>query len=416
MINLTPRLYEELVLVLAGGRGQRLGDLTKWRVKPATPFGGKFRLIDFVLSNAVNSQLRRIGVLTQYKSQSLLRHIMSGWNLPRTHFGEFIECLPAQKRVGDNWYQGTADAVFQNIDLIEACRARNILILAGDHVYAMDYRPLLQFHQEKQADLTVCVIEMERDEAKSFGLCCLDGDFHIQQFIEKPNSTDLKQYRGETVYASMGIYVFEWSFLKQALIMDSLQHQSHHDFGKDIIPASLGDNVYAYKYQDPKTGTPLYWRDVGTVDSYWLANMDLIGPMPRLNLYDSYWPIHSAPHNYPSAKVVPGPKATQGQVIDSIISEGSIISGGTVRHSLLSQNVWIDEGAEVNQSVIMPDVHIGKQARITRSIVDSGTFIPDHMVIGEDLSADAERFTVSHKGIVLVTAEKMGQPGLQAIR
>jgi glucose-1-phosphate adenylyltransferase len=399
-----------LALILAGGRGTRLKELTQWRVKPAVPFGGKFRIIDFVLSNLVNSDIRKIGILTQYKSQSLIRHVMRGWELLRSELDEFIECVPAQKRLGENWYTGTADAIYQNIDLVQFYNPKYVMILAGDHIYKMDYRHMLAFHKSSKADLTVGCIDVPLEEARRFGIMSVNEQYRITGFQEKPEHPVPMPDRDDRALASMGIYIFNTSFLVEQLLQDAKNEHSSHDFGKDIIPPVIESNrIYAYPFIDFDNNLPFYWRDVGTVDSYWEASMELIGVSPELNLYDMDWPIRTSPHHYPSAKFVFNENGRQGKAVDSIVSEGCIVSGADVQHSLLSTNVRVEEQSFVKDSVILPNVSIGPRCRITNAIIDKECEIPEGTVIGEDPEEDRRRFDVSPGGIVLVEPEMLGQ-------
>lgn len=405
-----------LSLVLAGGRGTRLHNLTDHRVKPGVPFGGNFRIIDFALSNCINSGIRRIGVLTQYKSQSLIRHILNGWSILNPEMGEFIEVLPAQQWTGDQWYQGTADAIYQNLDVLREYNPRYVLVLCGDHVYKMDYGPIIAFHKAEAADVTVACIEVPRDQASSFGVVTVDESNRIVRFDEKPENPSPAPGRGDRSLVSMGIYVFDAAKLEEFLLADAAREDSGHDFGKDIIPSLVPTHrVVSFQFEDPATGEPGYWRDVGTIDSYWEANMELVSVTPRLNLYDSDWPVRSAVRHYPPAKFVFNEAGRRGLAMDSMVSAGCIISGSYVERSLLFTNVRVLEYASVRQSVILPDVVIEPGCRITHAIIDSNCVIPAGTVIGEDPMADAERFHVSPKGIVLVTPEMLLQP-VDAVR
>ncbi|MDM7322089.1 MAG: glucose-1-phosphate adenylyltransferase [Gammaproteobacteria bacterium] len=408
---------DTLALVLAGGRGSRLKQLTDWRAKPGVPFGGKFRIIDFPLSNCVNSGIRRIGVLTQYKAHSLIRHIQLGWGNSNPSMGEFIELLPAQQRVHENsWYVGTADAVYQNLDIIRSHNPEYVLILAGDHIYKMDYGLMLAYHVEKQADLTIGCIQVPLEEAKAFGVMGIDEDGRVQRFREKPDNPDPIPGKPDTALASMGIYVFNTKFLYEQLIRDADDPKSEHDFGKNIIPSVINNyRVFAYPFRDVQSGKQSYWRDVGTVDSYWAANLELIGVTPELNLYDKEWPIWTYQEQLPPAKFVFDDEDRRGMAVDSMVSGGCIISGALVRHSLLFSNVVVQEHALIQDSVILPNVTIGQGARIRKAVLDKGCIIPPGMVIGEDLDEDRKRFEVSPGGVVLVTPEMLHQP-LHTIR
>ncbi len=411
----TPRFVsrltrDTLALILAGGSGTRLKGLTQWRAKPAVPFGGKFRIIDFPLSNCFNSGIRRIGVLTQYKSHSLIRHLQLGWSFSRTEFGEFVELLPAQQRINAGWYMGTADAVYQNLDIIRAHNPEYVLILAGDHVYKMDYGSMLAYHVEREADLTIGCFEVPLETAKSFGVMSVNDDWRVTDFTEKPAQPQPIPGRTDEALASMGIYVFNTKFLFEQLARDAGQPDSDRDFGKNIIPHVIRKNrVVAYPFRDPLTGHQAYWRDVGTVDAYWTSNMELIGVTPELNMYDDEWPIWTYQEQLPPAKFVFDDDDRRGMAVDSMVSGGCIISGGKLRHSLLFSNVRVSSYSYVQDSVILPDVTIGERCRIRKAVIDRGCIIPDGTVIGENLEQDAKRFHVTPNGVVLVCPEMLGQ-------
>ncbi len=399
-----------LALILAGGCGSRLNQLTRWRAKPAVPFGGQFRIIDFTLSNCVNSGIRRIGVLTQYKAHSLIRHIQRGWGFLHADFGEFVELLPAQQRLESCWYLGTADAVYQNIDILRNHNPRYVLILAGDHIYKMDYGPMLAKHVEQGAKLTIGCIEMPIDQASAFGVMAVDSAGRVRDFVEKPKHPCAIPGRPERALISMGIYIFDSQFLINQLIADAECPSSGHDFGVDIIPSLIDKYpVYAYAFRDADQQRQAYWRDVGTVDAYWRSNLELIGVTPELNLYDREWPIWTCREQTPPAKFVFDEPDRRGLAIDSMVSGGCIISGAKVRHALLFNNVTVDEGSSVENSVVLPEVRIGRQCRINNAVIDKGAVVPDNCVIGENSREDAERFYVSPGGVVLVTAEMLGQ-------
>ncbi len=401
---------DTLALILAGGRGSRLKQLTMWRAKPAVPFGGKFRIIDFPLSNCINSGIRRIGVLTQYKAHSLIAHIQRGWGHFRGEFGEFVELLPAQQRIETSWYAGTADAIYQNIDIIRAHAPDFVLILAGDHIYKMDYGTMLGYHVEKDADLTVGCIEVPLDTARAFGVLGTNSEGRITSFAEKPEQPTPIPGREDVSLASMGIYIFNTQFLFEQLIKDADTRESSHDFGKDIIPRAIEKyRVFAYPFRDPVTEKQGYWRDVGTIDAFWEANLELIGVTPELNLYDEQWPIWTYQEQLPPAKFVFDDDDRRGMAVDSMVSGGCIISGALVRHSLLFSNVVVESFASVEHSVVLPDVRIGSGARIKRAVLDRGCIIPPGTVIGEDPEEDAQRFFVSPGGVTLVTPEMLGQ-------
>lgn len=401
---------QTLALILAGGRGTRLKDLTRWRVKPAVPFGGKFRIIDFPLSNCVNSGIRSVSVLTQYKSHSLIRHIQQGWNYLRSDFGEFIEILPAQQRIQESWYSGTADAVYQNLDIIRNHKPQYVLVLAGDHVYKMDYGPMLAHHVEQGADMTVGCLAVSLKEASSFGVMSIDERLRVTRFDEKPANPQPIPGRSDAALASMGIYVFNTHFLFEQLIKDADNAESSHDFGKDIIPSVINRyRVSAYLFRPTHPNRPAYWRDVGTIDAFWEANMELVAVTPELNLYDRDWPIWTYQEQLPPAKFVFDDYDRRGMAVDSMVSGGCVISGAVVRHSLLFSSVRVEAKSVVQDCVILPSVEIGSGCRIRRAVIDKGCRIPDGMVIGEDRQEDEKRFHVSEGGIVLVTPEMLGQ-------
>jgi len=400
-----------LALILAGGRGSRLKDLTLWRAKPSVPFGGKFRIIDFPLSNCINSGIRRVGVLTQYKAHSLILHIQRGWGFLRGEFGEFVELLPAQQRIDElSWYAGTADAVYQNLDILRNHNPDYVLILAGDHIYKMDYGAMIAQHVENNADMTVGCIGVPLDRASSFGVMEVDSERRVVNFLEKPDNPQPMPGSSDHALASMGIYVFNTEFLYEQLIRDADDPKSDHDFGKNIIPNVLKNyRVFAYAFVDPLTGGEAYWRDVGTVDAFWEANLELIGVTPELNLYDEDWPIWTYQEQAPPAKFVFDDDGRRGMAVDSMVSGGCVISGAVVRHSLLFSNVHVDAYSTVSDSVVLPEVQIGQNCRINRAIIEKGCQIPDGLVIGEDPEEDARRYYVSPGGVVLVTPEMLGQ-------
>ena len=403
---------QTLALVLAGGRGSRLYELTDWRAKPAVPFGGKFRIIDFPLSNCINSGIRRIGVLTQYKAHSLIRHLVQGWSHFHSELDEFVEILPASQRAGGEWYQGTADAVYQNIDILRTHTPEYVLILSGDHIYKMDYGNMLGFHVEKKADMTVSCLEVAVEEAAgAFGVIAVDDSGRVVGFEEKPAKPAEIPGKPGLCLASMGNYVFSTEFLFQALVNDADHADTDHDFGKDIIPEIIDDhNVYAYPFLDTGADEPVYWRDVGTLDAFWEANIELIGVSPDLNLYNENWPILTYQAQLPPAKFVFDEDSRRGAAIDSMVSGGCVISGATVKRSLLFSNTKIHSYAEVRDSVILPNVDIGEKARITKAIIDRGCIIKAGMIIGEDHDEDRKRgFRVTEKGVVLVTPDMLGQ-------
>jgi len=402
-----------IALILAGGRGSRLQQLTDWRAKPAVPFGGKFRIIDFPLSNCVNSGVRRIGVVTQYKAQSLIRHIQHGWSFLDGRFKEFVELLPAQQRTAETWYQGTADAVFQNLDILRRHGAEQVLILGGDHIYKMDYSKLLAEHHEKAADMTVACLEVPVEEASAFGVMGVDADWRITSFAEKPDAPIPIPGQPEKAMVSLGIYVFNAAFLYEQLIRDHEAHGSLHDFGKDLIPYMVPRyRVFAHRFLNScvnmASGVP-YWRDVGTVDAYWAANFDLTTVTPDLNLYDEDWPIWTHQEQLPPAKFVFDDEGRRGQATDSLVSGGCILSGGAVRRSLLFSNVQVRSFSNVEESVILPNVDIGRNVHLRRVIVEKNCKIPEGLSVGFDSEEDSKRFYVTDNGITLITPEMLGQ-------
>jgi glucose-1-phosphate adenylyltransferase len=400
-----------LAVIMAGGRGERLKQLTEDRCKPAAPFGGKFRIIDFVLSNCLNSGIRQISVLTQYKAHSLIQHIGKGWGFLRGEFGEFIEIIPAQQRLGPEWYQGTADALWQNMDLIRAHRPLHVLVLAGDHIYKMDYGPMIGFHVEKEADITIGVVEVPRDRACEFGVLAVDETNHVLGFQEKPTDPAPMPGRPDVALASMGIYVFNPRLLERLLRADAENPASAHDFGKNIIPDAIGKlRVFAYPFEDVRSKAQHYWRDVGTIDAYYEANMELVRVSPELNIYDEQWPIWTYQEQLPPAKFVFDDDDRRGCAIDSMVSGGCIISGSRVSNSLLFSQVRVHDHSTVDRSVILPRVRIGERCVIRNAIIDSGCVVPDGTQIGVDPAADRERFYVSENGVTLVTASMLRGP------
>ena len=401
---------DTLALILAGGRGSRLKQLTDWRAKPAVAFGGKFRIIDFPLSNCVNSGIRRVGILTQYKAHSLMRHIQQGWGYMRGEMGEFVELLPASQRTEQGWYAGTADAVYQNIDILRNHGPKYIVVLAGDHIYKMDYGTMIAEHVAKDADMTIGCLTVSLKEATEFGVMSVDDDFRIVEFSEKPENPNPMPGSDDLALASMGIYVFNAAFLYEQLIKDADTPGSTHDFGHDIIP-SLIDNykVIAHPYKDVQGNDPGYWRDVGTIDAFWSANLELIGVTPELNLYDDDWPIWTYQAQLPPAKFVFDDEERRGMAVDSMISGGCIISGATVRHSVLFSKVQINSFSVIEDCVILPEVTVGRNCRLKKVVLDKGCQVPEGTVIGEDPVADAEKYEVSPEGVVLVTPEMLGQ-------
>jgi len=397
-----------LSLILAGGKGTRLEPLTRDRAKPAVPFGGIYRIIDFPLSNCINSGLRQILILTQYKAASLDRHINLGWRFLSHQLGEFIDILPPQQRIDENWYQGTADAVYQNIYSIEKYDPELVLILSGDHIYKMDYSAMIEDHIRNKADATVACIPVPIPEGDQFGILEIDREHRIRQFKEKPKNPDPMPDDPTRCLASMGIYVFNAGFLFDQLCQDATLPESSHDFGKNIIPSSLHTHrLFAHPFRDKNTGNMMYWRDVGTLEAYYEANMDLIAVHPELNLYDQTWPIRTYQPTSPPPKFVFAQKGGDapriGHAMDSMISSGSIVSGGTVSRSILSNDVRVNSWATVDDSILFEGVTIGRHAKIRRAIIDKGVKIAEGMHVGYDLEADRARgFTVTDSGIVVI--------------
>ena len=396
-----------LAILLAGGAGERLFPLTKDTAKPAVPFGGAYRIIDFTLSNCINSNVRRIIILTQYKSLDLIRHVRDGWNILSPELGEYIEVLPPMKRVHEDWYQGTADAVFQNFQSIEAEGDEETLVLAADHIYKMNYQEMVDWHRGRQADITVATIRVGPEESLRYGVAEIDENYRIVGFDEKPKPENAKRSRFDpaTISASMGIYIFKKEVLLRALHEDAQRSDSSHDFGKDVIPRCLEQrHVLAYDFRDINAKQARYWRDVGTLDAYYEANMDLVDVVPEFNLYDQRWPIRTKVTQQPPAKFVFAQEGRRmGVAVDSIVSAGSIISGGRVMHSVLSPGVRVNSYCDVEYSILMPDVEVGRYSRIRRAILNTGVKLPESSTLGFDLEADrAKGYTVTDAGIVVV--------------
>jgi len=396
-----------LAILLAGGAGERLYPLTKDTAKPAVPFGGAYRIIDFTLSNCINSDIRRILILTQYKSLDLIRHVRDGWNILSPELGEYIEVLPPMKRVSEDWYQGTADAVFQNHNSIEAEAPHQTLIVAGDHIYKMNYRDMLDWHFRHQADVTIATLQVKPEEAERFGVAEIDENYRVVGFEEKPKHGNPKRSRfdPDMVSASMGIYIFETPVLLRAIHEDAQDPNSSHDFGKDVLPRNLANcRVVAYDFRDINAKQVRYWRDVGTLDSYYDANMDLVNVVPEFNLYDQRWPIRTRVTQQPPAKFVFAQEGRRmGVAVDSIVSAGVIVSGGRVVHSVLSPGVRVNSYCEVEYSILMPGSEIGRYSRVRRAIINTGVKLPDSSTIGFDLEADrAHGHHITESGIVVV--------------
>ncbi len=395
-----------LSMVLAGGKGERLYPLTQDRAKPAVPFGGIYRIIDFTLSNCLNSGIRRINLLTQYKSHSLNRHIMQGWNIFNPELDEFINLIPAQQRVGEDWYLGTADAIYQNIYVLQIDRPDLVLILSGDHIYKMNYMEMIAYHKKNKADLTVAVIEMDKKFSRHLGVLEVNEEFRVIGFEEKPVHPKTLPGHPDLILANMGVYVFNTEVLVRRVIEDAKNPDSQHDFGRNVIPAMIHqDRVYAYSFQDENKKVAKYWRDIGTIDAYYEANMDLIAVDPQFNIYDQDWPIRTFHPPIPPAKTVfyeEHPGGRIGGVYSSLISHGCIISGGKVFHSILSPWVRVHSYAEVRDSILMEGVEVGRYARLNKVIVDKRVKIPEGYQIGFDLEEDARKFTVTESGIVVI--------------
>jgi glucose-1-phosphate adenylyltransferase len=411
--NLTKKT---VALILAGGRGSRLKDLTSHRAKPAVPFGGKFRIIDFPLSNCINSGIRRVGVVTQYKSHSLMRHIQRGWGFLRGEFNEYVDLLPAsQQRDTEDWYKGTADAVFQNLEILRLSQAEFVVILAGDHVYKMDYGQMLACHVRNHADMTVACVNVPLEEAKGFGVMAVDADDRVIEFTEKPANPKCMPDNPKKALASMGVYVFNANFLYDQLMRDAEDKSSTHDFGSDIIPYLISRaRVYAHRFSDSCVGARNdmhYWRDVGTVDAYWQANMELTRVIPELNMYDNLWPIWTYQEQLPPAKFVFNDKDRMGKATDSLVSGGCLISGSCVTSSVLFSNVRVHSYCDIEGAVILPNVVINRHAKLKNVVIDKGAHLPEGIQIGFDLEEDRKHFYVSERGTVLVTREMLGQSG-----
>ena len=408
--NISHLTANTVAFALAGGKGARLKALTDWRAKPGVPFGGKFRIIDFPLSNCINSGIRRISVVTQYKSHSLQRHLQRGWSFLSGQFGEFLEVLPAQQRQGEGWYQGTANAIYQNLDIIHYYDPKYIIILAGDHIYKMDYGKMIAAHVDRAADITVGCIPVSLEQASTFGVMAIDDEERIVEFAEKPSRPKSMPGDSSRALASMGIYVFTTEYLRNRLLEDAEDNTSTHDFGHDVIPHAVEHaNVFAFPFVNANTGAPGYWRDVGTVDAYWEANINLVSLDPELNMYDADWPIWTHQEQLAPAKFAFDDDERRGYAVDSLISGGCLITGSMIRKSVLFSNVRVHSHSTVEDSVVLPEVRIERHCKLKKCVIDKGAIIPAGTVIGENLREDARRFYVSEGGVVLVTADMLGQ-------
>ena len=402
-----------IALVLAGGRGSRLKQLTDTRAKPAVYFGGKFRIVDFALSNCVNSGIRRIGVITQYKSHSLLRHLQRGWSFLRAELNEMVDLLPAQQRVDEeHWYRGTADAIYQNMDIIQSSKPEYVVILAGDHIYKMDYSLMLRDHVESGAECTVGCIEVPRSEASAFGVMAVDTDRKIIEFVEKPADPPPMPGNDTISLASMGIYIFNSKYLYQLLDEDIANPESSHDFGKDVIPRVVRQGCavahpFSMSCVSSASNTVPYWRDVGTIDAFWAANLDLASVTPELDIYDTNWPIWTSQRQLPPAKFVQDVDGKHGQAINTMVSGGCIVSGSVVSNSVLFSGVRVHSYCVIDQAVLLPEVTVGRGCKLSKVVIDRGCILPDQLVIGEDPETDAKRFERTENGVVLVTREML---------
>ncbi|MBM3298615.1 MAG: glucose-1-phosphate adenylyltransferase [Deltaproteobacteria bacterium] len=405
-MNLRAEMKKTLCILMAGGKGERLYPLTKVRAKPSVRFGGIYRIVDFTLSNCLNSDIRKIYVLTQYRSVSLDRHIRLGWNIFNHELDEFIECIPPQQRNVDRWYRGTADSIYQNIHILQRERPERVLVLSGDHVYKMNYNDMLAFHIEKGAEATVAGVEVPRSQASAFGIIGCDQDFRIGDWEEKPSDPKPVPGKPDVSFVSMGVYIFNTEVLVMSVIADAKKSSSSHDFGKDVIPAMIESNrVFVHSFAEPNNISGRYWRDIGTLDAYWEANMDLCSDRPHCDLYDKGWPIRTYQEQFPPARIVSNPgkgRGKMGEVVNSLVSGGCVIAGGKVKHSVLSHQVHVLEGALVEDSVLLDSVVVGSGSRIRRAIIDQEVVVPDGFDIGYDSELDSKRFTISPGGVTVV--------------
>jgi len=396
-------MKKTLTFIMAGGKGERLYPLTKDRAKPSVPFGGKYRIIDFTLSNCLNSNLRKINILTQYKSYSLYMHIKLGWNFFKSELGEYINVIPAQKIGREEWYLGTADAIYQNIYFIDKEKPERVIVLSGDHIYKMDYQDMVIFHKIKRADLTIATLEMERDKASQFGVIEIDENGKVVGFQEKPKEPEPIPGKPESSLISMGVYIFNTDFLKEELVKDAKKMDSTHDFGKDVVPSIIKEaNVFAFIFQDRITGKPKYWRDVGTIDTYFEANMDLIGINPKINLYEKEWPIFTLQTQCPPTKTIGIKNKEKGLAISSLLADGCLIKGGKLFNSIISNDVIVNDYSDISHSIIYEGVDVGEGCKIKKAIIDKNNKIPPDTIIGYKLDEDKKRFTVSRGGVVVV--------------
>jgi glucose-1-phosphate adenylyltransferase len=397
-------LRDTLTMILAGGQGQRLDPLTKFRTKPSVPFGGKYRIIDFALSNCLNSGMRKIYVLTQYKSDSLTRHLFEAWSIFNPALGEFIYTVPPQFKTSNNWYLGTANAIHQNMNLIHDSNFKRVLILSGDHIYKMDYLKMLNYHTEKKADLTIASIEYPQSQASRFGVIGVDEEYKVKTFIEKPKDPPSIPDKPDSSFVNMGIYIFEAQILSEVLEEMESKKIENTDFGKHVIPYMIknGYSIYSYKFIDENDKEEPYWVDVGTIDSYYAASMDLINVNPIFNLYDTHWPLRTMQYQYPPVKTLSHEGERVGRAYNSLVTDGTIISGGLVERSILGPNVRVNSYSYITDSIIMNNVNIGRYAHIRRTIIDKNVIIPPGTEIGFDLEQDRKRFKVSETGIVVI--------------
>lgn len=406
-----PLTEETIALILAGGAGTRLQSLTRWHAKPAVYFAGKYRAIDFSLSNCIHSDIRRISILTQYKSHSLNTHILQGWGFLRPELNEYVELLPAQQRINNTWYAGTADAVYQNLEIIAVQKPRYVVVLAGDHVYKMNYREMLQHHVNQYADMTIACLDVPLNDARELGVIEADAVHRIIGFAEKPAEPCSLPGQPDRALASMGIYVFNWLFLQKILLLDAANPTSQHDFGKSIIPQWLRHaHISAFQFKDHHTGVAGYWRDIGTIDTYFAAHMDLLQKSPPLNLSDAHWPVLTYCPSLPPAQFVHDEENRRGMAVDSMVCEGAVIAGASVNHCVISSNVRIDSFSQLDNCIVLPDVEIGRHCKLKNVIIDRGCKIPPGSVIGYDQKMDSSLYPVSAKGITLISPDHLGQP------